>query len=194
MMRTVYVAMTHKAVRELEDWDPAKSWFGSDRRIHPDESPRIAGSNSVAHLDPLCGALHSRAGGSTRSVAARIVNDEAVLLRRVGAARIRLCANCRLHDQTPIDEQLWRKEALCAPQNRPESADHIDWLHLHDATQKERQANTRAAQQICRNCPVISECLDFSLSAGMTYGTWGGISAPKRTSQGVLATYRREAV
>ncbi|MBU6213702.1 MAG: WhiB family transcriptional regulator [Actinomycetales bacterium] len=37
-----------------------------------------------------------------------------------------------------------------------------------------------AAKQICRICPVISECLQWALDTGQEAGVWGGASEDER--------------
>ena len=36
------------------------------------------------------------------------------------------------------------------------------------------------AKQICRRCPVRSECLEFALSTQQAHGVWGGTSEEER--------------
>lgn len=36
------------------------------------------------------------------------------------------------------------------------------------------------AKQVCRSCPVISECLQWALDSGQEAGVWGGTSEDER--------------
>ncbi|RZI86970.1 MAG: WhiB family transcriptional regulator [Microbacterium sp.] len=36
------------------------------------------------------------------------------------------------------------------------------------------------ARQICRDCPVLTECRDHALTAGEPYGIWGGMTERDR--------------
>lgn len=36
------------------------------------------------------------------------------------------------------------------------------------------------ARQICRQCPVRDDCLDYALDAGEQYGIWGGLDPAER--------------
>ncbi|WUU93868.1 WhiB family transcriptional regulator [Spirillospora sp. NBC_01491] len=61
----------------------------------------------------------------------------------------------------------WQMFALCA-QTDPE------------AFFPETGAPTQQAKRVCRSCPVRSECLDYALAHGETYGVWGGLSGRER--------------
>jgi WhiB family transcriptional regulator, redox-sensing transcriptional regulator len=37
------------------------------------------------------------------------------------------------------------------------------------------------ARQICAQCPVRCQCLDFAMSSGETHGIWGGTTPEDRT-------------
>jgi WhiB family redox-sensing transcriptional regulator len=37
-----------------------------------------------------------------------------------------------------------------------------------------------AAQQICAECPVRVECLEYALASGVDHGVWGGASERER--------------
>ncbi|MBM4574849.1 WhiB family transcriptional regulator [Rhodococcus hoagii] len=66
--------------------------------------------------------------------------------------------------------QSWRRDSLCA-QSDPE-------LFFTDAYGK---GVTRVAKQICRRCPVATECLEHALSANERFGIWGGHTALERS-------------
>lgn len=41
-------------------------------------------------------------------------------------------------------------------------------------------AKQRAARSICRNCPVLTECLAHALDRGIEFGVWGGRTERER--------------
>lgn len=68
-----------------------------------------------------------------------------------------------------IDELLedWREDALCA-QTDPE------------AFFPDKGENPASAKDICRQCPVQIDCLDFAMRNNEPYGVWGGYTARER--------------
>jgi WhiB family redox-sensing transcriptional regulator len=44
----------------------------------------------------------------------------------------------------------------------------------------EAEAQTRLAKEICRSCPVRSECLDYAMAANLRYGVFGGLAEDER--------------
>lgn len=44
----------------------------------------------------------------------------------------------------------------------------------------ERGEDTRLAKSICAECPVVAECLDYALHAGLKFGIFGGKSERQR--------------
>lgn len=67
-------------------------------------------------------------------------------------------------------DQEWKTKAVCRQQNPelffPNRGDH----------------DTAAqARQVCRSCPVITECLDDALSRKERHGVWGGLTPGERT-------------
>jgi WhiB family redox-sensing transcriptional regulator len=45
-----------------------------------------------------------------------------------------------------------------------------------------------AAKQVCCGCPVREQCLEYALTEGIPYGTWGGLTAAERLpDQGLAA-------
>jgi WhiB family redox-sensing transcriptional regulator len=69
-----------------------------------------------------------------------------------------------------FNTEHWVKEALCA------QVDHDLWF-----PEKEKGcASTTAAKQVCRQCPVIAECLEYALQRGERHGVWGGLSERER--------------
>lgn len=39
---------------------------------------------------------------------------------------------------------------------------------------------TRWAKQMCKECPIQRECLEYALIADEKYGIWGGLTATER--------------
>jgi WhiB family redox-sensing transcriptional regulator len=44
----------------------------------------------------------------------------------------------------------------------------------------ERGASTRVAKQICRECTVRDECLEFAIVSSEKFGIWGAMSERER--------------
>ena len=36
------------------------------------------------------------------------------------------------------------------------------------------------AKAVCQRCPVCSQCLDYALATGQSYGIWGGLTEDER--------------
>lgn len=51
-----------------------------------------------------------------------------------------------------------------------------------------RAARERAAQAVCRDCPVIAECASQALQSREPYGVWGGLTETDR--EDILARRR----
>lgn len=49
---------------------------------------------------------------------------------------------------------------------------------------------TARAVQLCRSCPVMAECRDFSVANQERYGVWGGLTEDERVK--VVRRERRE--
>ncbi|MGH3703006.1 MAG: WhiB family transcriptional regulator [Agromyces sp.] len=64
---------------------------------------------------------------------------------------------------TEIEEE-WQQDALCA-QTDPEMFF------------PERGDSTKDAKEICGDCEVRAECLEYALRTGQDFGIWGGLSA-----------------
>ncbi|WP_296140868.1 WhiB family transcriptional regulator [uncultured Tessaracoccus sp.] len=61
----------------------------------------------------------------------------------------------------------WQAEALCA-QTDPE------------AFFPEKGGSTRDAKQVCLNCTVRTQCLEYALAHDERFGIWGGLSERER--------------
>lgn len=44
----------------------------------------------------------------------------------------------------------------------------------------ERGASTREAKEVCRNCVVQNDCLEYALANSEKFGIWGGMSERER--------------
>lgn len=53
-------------------------------------------------------------------------------------------------------------------------------FYPEDGGRRGLQAREEQAKQICRRCPVVSDCRNHALSARETYGVWGAMSARDR--------------
>lgn len=69
-------------------------------------------------------------------------------------------------------QTTWVDRAACA------GKDPATWFIV------EKTANYAAARQVCRRCPVRSECLEWALAANETEGFWGGLSPVERYELG----------
>lgn len=69
----------------------------------------------------------------------------------------------------------WMDEGACVGEN-PKY-----WMSTsEEETNREIQENTQLAIQICRKCPVQSECLSHAMSY-LEVGVWGGTTDIERT-------------
>jgi len=66
-----------------------------------------------------------------------------------------------------VDGLAWRADALCA-QTDP------------DAFFPDKGGSTRAAKQICGECDVRAQCLEWALAHDERFGIWGGASERER--------------
>lgn len=48
------------------------------------------------------------------------------------------------------------------------------------AEREEYGNHYRIAKQLCNQCPVINDCLEYALRAGEQEGVWGGLSPRER--------------
>ena len=47
----------------------------------------------------------------------------------------------------------------------------------------ERAIREEKAKQLCRGCPVRTECLDYAVSRPEKYGTYGGLNEDERAAE-----------
>ncbi|MGW6979699.1 WhiB family transcriptional regulator [Streptomyces sp. NPDC054932] len=71
----------------------------------------------------------------------------------------------------------WQTEAACR------GLGSRRFFHPEGERGEDRAARDEAAKEICAGCPVQSECLRHALSAGETYGVWGGLTEEERRTR-----------
>jgi len=77
----------------------------------------------------------------------------------------------------PPGAQGWRWEWQLAAACR--GSDEL-FFHPHGEREPARSERERAAQALCRRCPVRRECADHALEMGEPYGVWGGVTEAER--------------
>jgi WhiB family redox-sensing transcriptional regulator len=65
----------------------------------------------------------------------------------------------------PANSLEWQRKSLCA---KPTNKDKIDWFFSSESEKKS------AAKNICFECPVRKECLQWALEHKQIWGVWGG--------------------
>nr|WP_076482142.1 WhiB family transcriptional regulator [Williamsia sterculiae] len=77
----------------------------------------------------------------------------------------------------------WQLQASCRTTG-------VDFFPDHHGRRRDRDAQERDAKQICRECPVMRECLSYAIQAGEPHGVWGGTTPRERAlmEAGVLRT------
>lgn len=81
-----------------------------------------------------------------------------------------------------LTEWDWQRAASCA-------AASIDLFFPDDRYRIERRRREAEAKLICRRCPVLSTCREYSLAAMEPHGIWGGLTVRERRT--VLGRRRR---
>ena len=73
-----------------------------------------------------------------------------------------------------VEDAQWMNFAACSPQNAE--------LFVAETSgfSQEQRDNLQRAKQICKECPVKQECLDFALVTGEDVGIWGGMTYNER--------------
>ncbi|WP_016881504.1 MULTISPECIES: WhiB family transcriptional regulator [unclassified Rhodococcus (in: high G+C Gram-positive bacteria)] len=57
---------------------------------------------------------------------------------------------------------------------------------------KARDRRENAAKTLCAQCPVIDACRNYALTAGETYGVWGGTTEKERRRAAAQSRKRRD--
>lgn len=83
----------------------------------------------------------------------------------------------------PMPEQLpgpnadiwdWQLQGACR------GVDSSVFFHPEGERGRARAQRERHAKELCRNCPVITQCRSHALAVGEAYGIWGGMSEGER--------------
>jgi WhiB family redox-sensing transcriptional regulator len=75
----------------------------------------------------------------------------------------------------PVTENWdWQLFAACRGQ------DVEIFYHPAGERRRDKKARIDQAKQICRDCPVISDCAAWALRTREPYGIWGGLSEGER--------------
>ena len=68
------------------------------------------------------------------------------------------------------------------------------FYHPYGERRHDKAARISQAKQICRHCPVISDCAAWALTTREPYGIWGGLSEDERAHILGLRNLRHPAV
>ena len=78
-----------------------------------------------------------------------------------------------------LAEPAWRGAAAC---RNPEAAEQI--VHFfapaHFERKDEKDYREGQARALCRACPVMNVCLEYSLAVQEPHGIWGGLNELER--------------
>lgn len=73
-----------------------------------------------------------------------------------------------------IQHYEWQEKAKCR------EVDPELFYLPYGLRQNNKQKRINEAKAVCKQCPVISECLQFALSTEEPFGVWGGTSPEDR--------------
>lgn len=69
----------------------------------------------------------------------------------------------------PITDMNWQRDGICAPMSN-------SYIKYKDYFFSNDQEDIMVAKQICSQCPVRQECLQYALEHRKIHGVWGGRS------------------
>ena len=72
-------------------------------------------------------------------------------------------------------EPTWRVDAQC----RSKNAVHF-FAPSHFERKEEKDARESQARALCRACPVLDDCREYSLAVQEPHGIWGGMNELER--------------
>jgi hypothetical protein len=83
-----------------------------------------------------------------------------------------------------LANQDWRLDALCA---------QVSMAEFHADKGEGGMEAINFAKKICGLCDVKSECLQFAIQVGDSFGIWGGLPPRERSKLGKRLGIRRSA-
>lgn len=83
-----------------------------------------------------------------------------------------------------LEDQDWRDRALCA---------QVSIAEFHADKGEGGMEAINFAKKICGLCDVKSECLQFAIQIGDSFGIWGGLPPRERSKLGKRLGIRRSA-
>jgi WhiB family redox-sensing transcriptional regulator len=83
------------------------------------------------------------------------------------------------------DDDRWQRDASC---RGPEAA--LFFPPTTAETRAEREAREERAKRICRDCPVITPCLDYAIRISEPHGIWGGLNEVERRALSEVPIHR----
>jgi WhiB family redox-sensing transcriptional regulator len=97
----------------------------------------------------------------------------------------------KLFSKFDLSPPEWHRDAACGPDDTetfsPADTDTRESVH-------EEIARIRKAKQICRSCPVVTQCLTDAYENEHEEGIWGGESEYERPYTDKAAKYRAKKV
>ena len=81
----------------------------------------------------------------------------------------------------------WQIQGLCR------GVDSEVFFHPDGERGRARAQRELRAKQMCRQCPVITQCRTHALQVGEPYGIWGGLGEAERELMRRSGTGRRTA-
>lgn len=84
--------------------------------------------------------------------------------------------SARLAEALSLPTFILKDEALCA-QTDPE----LFFPEEKDYSKISYYTDVKAAKEICSNCPLVIDCLEYSLVNHPLQGIWGGLTEPERS-------------
>jgi WhiB family redox-sensing transcriptional regulator len=70
---------------------------------------------------------------------------------------------------------MWRANAECQTENAV-----YFYAPSHFERKPEKDLREGTARQLCRQCKVREQCLDYSLQVAESHGIWGGLNELER--------------
>lgn len=123
--------------------------------------------------------MRSRRPNGTRSFsqrAVRIVKDLQLRQRRVSVTERDLgCAEAEVIVSVAPTPRSWELHAAC---RGTKSVLFVPPVR-HESSEQQRIRES-AATQICGQCPVRRECLEYALRVDEPFGVWGGLNEKER--------------